>query len=48
MEKIACDTSGDNHGSAGLTLLQVDEYRSKITPLNETCGHIVVAQKDEK
>ena len=48
VEKIACDTSGKNKGSAGLTLLQVDEYNPRITPLNETCGRIIVKQDEKK
>lgn len=47
VEKIACDTSGEKKGSAGLTLLQVDEYNPRITPLNETCGLITVKQDDK-
>jgi len=38
LKKIACDTSESNSGSAGLRLVQVDEYAIKITPLNQTCG----------
>jgi len=36
--KVACDTTADSKGSTGLRLVQVDEYQTKITPLNETCS----------
>ena len=39
IEKLACKT--EEQGSAGESLLQVDEYASVIVPLKETCPWLV-------